>query len=149
MNIKANGDLLSNLDIEWLSIPPSGGDESLSAGACFALNVENDNKVFPMKDPYLGEAPSLEKNNWADRLHETKMSENDFDIMENFDSKKVAKLLLKDEIVARCDGKAEFGARALGNRSILANPKNFNNIKKINDLIKNRDFWMPFTPSIL
>ena len=149
MNIKANGDLLADLNIEWLSIPASGGDESLSAGACFALNMENKNTNFPMKDPYLGEAPIIIKNNWADRLHETKMSESDFDIIEKFDSKKIAKLLLKDEIVARCDGRAEFGARALGNRSILANPKNFNNIKKINDLIKNRDFWMPFTPSIL
>ena len=45
--------------------------------------------------------------------------------------------------------RAEFGARALGNRSIIANPKNTDNIKKINNLIKNRDFWMPFTPSIL
>ena len=46
-------------------------------------------------------------------------------------------------------GRAEFGARALGNRSILANPKNIDNVKKINESIKNRDFWMPFTPSIL
>ena len=45
-------------------------------------------------------------------------------------------------------GRAEFGARALGNRSILANPKNFKNIELINKLIKNRDFWMPFTPSM-
>ena len=38
----------------------------------------------------------------------------------------------------------EFGQRALGNRSILADPRDYNNIKKINDKIK-RDFWMPFT----
>ena len=43
----------------------------------------------------------------------------------------------------------EFGARALGNRSILADPSKAENLKKINDAIKNRDFWMPFTPSIL
>ena len=43
----------------------------------------------------------------------------------------------------------EFGQRALGNRSILADPRDYNNIKKINDKIKKRDFWMPFTPSIL
>jgi len=149
MNIKANGDLLSEKDVQWLSVPPSGGDESLSAGACYALAVQKESKVESMINPYLGDEVILKSNNWASRLKETSMSENDFDIITNFDSSKVAKLLAKDEIIARCDGKAEFGARALGNRSILANPTNFGNIKKINDLIKNRDFWMPFTPSIM
>ena len=39
----------------------------------------------------------------------------------------------------------KFGARALGNRSILANPSNNQIIKKINEQIKNRDFWLPLT----
>ena len=43
----------------------------------------------------------------------------------------------------------EFGARALGNRSILANPADFATVEEINATIKIRDFWMPFTPSIL
>jgi carbamoyltransferase len=61
----------------------------------------------------------------------------------------VAKLLASGEVVARFNGRAEWGARALGNRSILANPSDFNTIKLINEMIKNRDFWMPFTPSML
>ena len=43
----------------------------------------------------------------------------------------------------------EWGARALGNRSILANPSDPKTVRNINEKIKNRDFWMPFTPSIL
>jgi carbamoyltransferase len=43
----------------------------------------------------------------------------------------------------------EFGARALGNRSILANPSDHRVVTVINKMIKNRDFWMPFAPSIL
>jgi carbamoyltransferase len=43
----------------------------------------------------------------------------------------------------------EFGARALGNRSILADPTDMAVIPKINDMIKSRDFWMPFAPSVL
>ena len=43
----------------------------------------------------------------------------------------------------------EFGARALGNRSILANPSDFATVEEINAKIKVRDFWMPFTPSII
>ena len=40
-------------------------------------------------------------------------------------------------------------ARALGNRSILADPRDYSVVQKINDKIKNRDFWMPFAPIIL
>ena len=43
----------------------------------------------------------------------------------------------------------EFGQRALGNRSILADPRDPNTVRRINDAIKYRDFWMPFTPSML
>ena len=46
-------------------------------------------------------------------------------------------------------GRMEFGARALGNRSILADPRNSRIVKIINEQVKNRDFWMPFAPSIL
>ena len=45
-------------------------------------------------------------------------------MVEDFDVSKVAKLLAKDEVIARCVGKAEFGARALGNRSIIGDPRN-------------------------
>jgi carbamoyltransferase len=43
----------------------------------------------------------------------------------------------------------EFGARALGNRSILANPSDHRVVPLINRMIKNRDFWMPFAPTVL
>ena len=46
-------------------------------------------------------------------------------------------------------GREEFGARALGNRSIIANPSKDGIVQKINEQIKNRDFWMPFALTIL
>ena len=58
-------------------------------------------------------------------------------------------MLSKNEIVARLFYKEEWGARALGNRSILCNPSKIENIKIINEAIKHRDYWMPFSPSIL
>ena len=61
----------------------------------------------------------------------------------------LANLLAKGEILAVARGREEFGARALGNRSILADPSNIKIVQKINELIKNRDFWMPFALSIL
>ena len=58
-------------------------------------------------------------------------------------------MLLKNKVLARCVGRSEFGARALGNRSIIANPSNPEIKKIINEKIKNRDFWMPFAASVL
>ena len=52
-------------------------------------------------------------------------------------------------IIGRVSGRAEFGAGALGNRSIIVDPGDFETINKINKKIKRRDFWMPFTPSII
>ena len=64
-------------------------------------------------------------------------------------NEKVAELLAEGKIIARCSGRMEFGARALGNRSILADPQNFEVVAKINKMIKQRDFWMPFAASVL
>ena len=55
----------------------------------------------------------------------------------------------KGEIVALCIDKMEFGPRALGHRSFVCDPSNLIAKEKLNELIKQRDFWMPFTPSIL
>src|SRR5262249_60617304 len=62
---------------------------------------------------------------------------------------KIAELLVSDGVVARCAGRMEFGARALGNRSILANPSDHRVVDVINRMIKSRDFWMPFAPTVL
>ena len=62
---------------------------------------------------------------------------------------KTSAILAKGEILFFCYGRMEFGQRALGHRSILCDPSKFESIKKINTTIKKRDFWMPFTPSIL
>ncbi len=62
---------------------------------------------------------------------------------------RIAELLVSDGVVARCAGRMEFGARALGNRSILANPTDHRVVPLINRMIKNRDFWMPFAPTVL
>ncbi len=63
--------------------------------------------------------------------------------------RRCAELLSDGQVVARYKGRMEFGARALGNRSILADPGNWQTIHVINAMIKQRDFWMPFAPSML
>lgn len=66
-----------------------------------------------------------------------------------FSPEKISKVLKDGKILALCHGNAEFGARALGFRSIIANPSNPDTIRIINTKIKSRDFWMPFAPAIL
>ncbi|MBM3527051.1 MAG: hypothetical protein FJX62_03075 [Alphaproteobacteria bacterium] len=151
MNIKTNGELLRLPEVDYLSVPASGGDESLCAGACFSAAASGGERqrIAPMDHAYLGDDAAAIESDWSLRLGDTGCSANDFEVREDIDAAAAAKLLAADCIVARCVGRSEFGARALGNRSILANPGNPENVKIINHAIKNRDFWMPFTPSIL
>lgn len=137
MNIKANGDLLALPEIRVLSVPASGGDESLSIGACFAAAADRGVMPRGLSHVYLGSAAK-----------EPRAGIPGFEILDGIGPTELARLLAMNIIVARCAGRSEFGARSLGNRSILANPSDPGNLSKINDSVKNRDFWMPFTPSI-
>lgn len=67
----------------------------------------------------------------------------------NAKNKDVAKLLSEGKVIGRFVGRMEFGARSLGNRAILANPNKKDIVRTINSKIKKRDFWMPFTPSLI
>ncbi len=64
-------------------------------------------------------------------------------------AKRVAGLLASQKIVGRFNGREEVGPRALGNRTIMADPRDLKNIRKLNFAIKYRDFWMPFAASVL
>ena len=64
-------------------------------------------------------------------------------------SDRVVDLLISGKVIGRCVGKMEFGARSLGNRSIITEARSRRIVNVINEKIKNRDFWMPFAPSII
>ena len=61
----------------------------------------------------------------------------------------LAENIAEGKIFARLSGRMEWGPRALGNRSIFADPRHTKVIKKINEIIKHRTWWMPFAPTIL
>ena len=77
------------------------------------------------------------------------LDKNKYLIESDLTPRAIAHCLTKGNIIGRCVGKMEFGQRALGNRSIIADPSNIAIKEKINSAIKNRDFWMPFAPIIL
>ena len=147
LNIKANK-LISELNnVHKFFVPSAGGDESQSIGSALYLfnKLDKKNKFeLPLHD-YHGPPIDDSLNNIIHKLN----LEKDFVIKNNISNLEIAEFLKNDLIIGRCNGRAEFGPRALGNRSILANPSNIKNVTKINNQIKYRDFWMPFTPSIL
>ena len=82
-------------------------------------------------------------------FNEKKYKKNKNYKIEKVNHKKIAELLASGKIIGRFTGRAEFGQRALGNRSILASISYPNIVDKINQKIKSRDFWMPFALTIL
>ena len=145
MNIKMNGNIAKKPYVKNLYVPPTGTDESLSIGACYYLNRKENNR--PLKNIYLGQ--NLSDTKLTVSKLKTYLNSNKFKIRKNINHKNLAKLLNKGEIVAIVNGREEFGSRALGNRSIIADPSKEGVVKKINEQIKNRDFWMPFALTIL
>ena len=149
MNVKANL-TISNLNKKInLYVPPSPDDSSQAMGACYAyylLNNKNLNQLKPLENAYLGPGQNLDKNNLK-KLNFLKRK-NKFKLINNNINYETAKQLSLNKVIGRFCGNAEFGARSLGNRSILASPLK-NSIKiKINENVKNRDFWMPFAASV-
>lgn len=151
MNVKANQAITDMDEVDKIFIFPSCGDESLSLGAAWVEYAKTlpagAPKVTALRDLYLGR--EYDDEVIAAVLRDT-LSESGY-TWERLDSieERIAELLADNKVVARFAGRMEWGARALGNRSILANPREWPNVEKINSMIKMRDFWMPFAPSML
>jgi carbamoyltransferase len=119
LNSKANTLLWNIFKDIW--IMPNPGDAGSSLGAAAALYGKHIN----WENPYLG-----------------------YDMGGEYPVKEIVDAILKDGIVAVASGRAEYGPRALGNRSILADPRDPNIKDKVN-LIKQREQFRPFAPVIL
>ena len=151
-NVKANKAILSIPEVDDAFFCPASGDDGLAVGAALSVYFEYAKRdgvsptKFSLKGAYFGSSFTNE---------EIKKALEKYDLISksNFTSnieEEIGELLAKKNfIIARFNDRMEWGPRALGNRSILANPSNLNVVRKINKAIKMRDFWMPFGPSIL
>lgn len=147
MNVKANKRILELDEVDYLGVAPSCGDESSSYGIAWYAHTKRSGPeaaraIEPLGALYLG--TDVEEDDVAATLG---ASGHDYERFDDIESE-VAKVLAAGHPVARCKGRLEFGARALGNRSILADPKNADVVRVINQMIKKRDFWMPFAPVV-
>jgi len=145
MNVKANKTISELEDVDYFEAFPSCGDESLPIGACYQQAQTLGVHSAPLEHCYLGNDLSPEECRLAVAAAGDQVTaEEPADLAD-----RVAQILADGEIVARAAGPMEFGARALGNRSILADPRNQDVVRVINRMIKKRDFWMPFAPVVL
>ncbi len=148
MNVKLNKTIGELPEVDDLYIFPSCGDETNALGAAWAYlaDIGKAETIEPLESLYLGPEPSPEQyQQAAERARELGwMVSTPSDLEEA-----IADLLSRGEIVARAQGREEFGARALGNRSILADPSRPDVVRIVNNAIKCRDFWMPFAPSVM
>lgn len=146
MNCAAIGELIKNKNVEKVFLNFASADDGCAIGAAF-LEAKNYSQNFSRQksySPFLG-------NDWNDDKikdildkYSLKYSFLNKDIVE-----KTAKELLDGRVIGWFQGRTEFGQRALGNRSILANPCKKNMKDIINKKIKNREKYRPFAPSIL
>ena len=144
MNCKMNGELSKEKYIKNIFVQPAASDNGVSLGAAQLLTIKRGGKLnTKLTNVYYGQKYSNKEI--FNYLKESKLkfykSKNIF--------KEAAKLIYNKKIISWFQGRMEFGARSLGNRSILASPLYKDMKNKINLDVKHRENWRPFCPSIL
>jgi len=154
MNSVANGNLLKKTKYEKIYIPPAPGDAGGAIGsAVFLINSVNKKISRFNDDPYLGANFSNEEIKKSLNKYIKELNQQSIKIEKIDDNNKlfgaIAKNISDGLVVGYFNGKMEWGPRALGNRSILADPRDKNIRETLNLKIKRRESFRPFAPSIL
>jgi len=149
LNAVANGTIIKKRKEFNLFIYPAAGDSGSSVGAALYYYfhiLKNRRVIFPL-NIYLGSKYSKEQ---------IKKSLNDFNLKNYLEYKDplelcevISKKILNNKVIGWFNGRSEFGPRALGSRSILANPSDKNMKDIINKKIKFREEFRPFAPMII
>ncbi len=148
LNSVANWKILQNTPFEELFIHPAAGDAGGAFGAAMAINhlAFDGERKFEMKHAYYGkEYSSDEIKNFLEENgigYEYIESENEL-------VGKIAREIANGKVIGWFHGKFEWGPRALGNRSILADPRREDMKDIVNTKIKFREPYRPFAPSVL
>jgi len=143
MNCKANGYIWDSTDIDNIFIHPASSDDGSCIGAAFYLSKElNFNPRNILENVQLG--PSFGNNEVEKILKTCGVSYLKPDDI----SHEVAKLVASGKLVAWFQGGCEMGARSLGGRSIVASPTVEGIKDNLNKIVKRREHWRPYCPSI-
>ncbi len=152
LNCVANGKIEELKMFDKIYIQPAAGDAGGSLGAAFStlhtyFNVDRKytSEYDLMEGAYLGPYYSTKEVMFMNKRYKSTYEKISYKDLND----KVAELISKGNIVGWFQGRSEFGPRALGNRSILADPRNPEMQKKLNLKIKYREGFRPFAPSVL
>jgi carbamoyltransferase len=145
LNSKANGKILSSGIVDRIFVQPAAGDDGVCLGAALAPYLDNGGKLpmHKMRHAYLGTENSdeeIEKALTTYKLRATRVAD---------PAAAAAEMLANGKILGWVQGRMEFGPRALGARSILADPRDPEMNAKVNNAVKFREWWRPFAPSML
>lgn len=145
LNCSLNGKILKNKIFDEIFVQPGSGDNGLSIGACYLSRKKQLGTLIPKKfhNFYLGHRDTdeeIEKFLLKNNISFTKL---------NGDYTKVCEFLEDSKIVGWSQDGAEFGPRALGNRSILARPAPKDIKDHVNARVKFREPFRPFAPAVL
>jgi len=145
LNCSLNGRILEENIFDEIFVQPGSGDNGLCIGCCFLSRKKELGNLMPKKfhDFYLGHRDSD-----SDIKMFLETTGHKFEKL-NGDYAKVCDLLQSSNIIGWCQGPAEFGPRALGNRSILAKPAPRDIKDHVNARVKFREPFRPFAPAVL
>jgi carbamoyltransferase len=142
LNVVANARIAEDGPFEHLWVQPAAGDAGTALGAAVYVAHAMGDTVEPMGSAALGRGWSdAEIEEWLERAHVG--YSRPLDIAEA-----VAEVIARDGIVAWFQGRSEYGPRALGHRSLLANPRNPQTLHRLNE-VKGREQFRPVAPMTL
>jgi len=146
-NCVANGKLFTRTDFKNIFIQPAAGDAGSALGAALFLERKytGNGRNYVMNSAYLG--PSYSSQECEKALKEKNLSYEK--LPENALLERTARSLAEGKLVCWFQGRMEWGPRALGNRSFLADPRREEMKDIINLRIKQRESFRPFAPSVL
>lgn len=145
MNIRLNQRLANLPEVKELVVHPACSDAGTAIGAASYAVRQSGTKITPVTHMFHGPSYTTAQCVDACKSHREKPL---FEILENpFD--KAADILAQGHLLAWYRGRLEFGTRALGNRSILANPNFAEVAEKINYQVKFREAWQPYSACAL
>lgn len=152
LNCVANGRLLRDGPFDEIWVQPAAGDAGGAIGAALAywhLGLDRPRVLEPgvdgMHGAFLG--PVIEAQSIDDALARFDVPSRRVTADERFDL--VVDRLVDGDVVAWCDGRMEFGPRALGNHSLLADPRSETVRERLNVVTKGREEFRPFAPAVL
>src|SRR6202022_4468239 len=144
LNSKGNGKIAASGLVDKIFVQPAASDDGVALGAALAPYLENGGRLpnKAMRHAYLG--PAFDDSAIETALRTYKLSYTHLDDP----AATASELLSRSKILGWFQGRMEFGPRALGSRSILADARDPEMNAKVKHAVKFREWWRPFAPSL-